>query len=117
MMTRHLRETMTTKQVVLITGASTGIGRALALELAPRRIALVLLARRRALLEKLAAEVAEQGSDAFALDCDVSNQTQVREAIATARRHFGRIDWAILSAGISQPTRAENFKAAEFERL
>src|SRR5205085_8871783 len=108
---------MTTKQVVLITGASTGIGRALALELAPRRIALALLARRRALLDELATEVAAQGSEALALACDVSDQTQVRQAIATTRQYFGRIDWAILSAGISQPTLAENFRAAEFERL
>jgi NAD(P)-dependent dehydrogenase (short-subunit alcohol dehydrogenase family) len=108
---------MNTKPVVFITGASTGIGRALALELASRGWSLALAARRAPLLAELAAEAARLGSACLPLACDVCEQAQVRQAVAAARQYFGRIDWAILSAGISQPTDAQRFAAADFAQL
>lgn len=108
---------MKTKQVVLITGASTGIGRALALALALRGCVLALTARRQSLLDELALEVERLGGQALALACDVSEAEQVRVAIAAVHKRFGKIDCAILSAGISGPTKAESFSAAPFERL
>lgn len=108
---------MKTKQVVLITGASTGIGRALALAFAVRGFALALAARRQPLLDELVREVEGLGGQAVAFTCDVSEAEQVRVAVEAAHQHFGKIDCAILSAGISGPTRAETFSAAPFERL
>jgi NAD(P)-dependent dehydrogenase (short-subunit alcohol dehydrogenase family) len=105
------------KQVALITGASSGIGYALARELAAAGYALALAARRRQLLDDLIAVINEQGGDAIALACDVNDPAQVKQAIAATVQRFGQIDLAVLSAGISQPTRAHNFVAADFERL
>ncbi len=108
---------MKAEQVVFITGASTGIGRALALALAPRGCALALTARRQKLLDELAREVERLGGRALALACDVSDPAQVKQAVAATQQRFGRIDCAILSAGIGEPTKAEAFSAADFERL
>jgi len=105
------------RQVVFITGASSGIGQALARELAPKGCALALAARRRALLDDLCEEVRRLGGKALPLVCDVGDQAQVQQSITETKNHFGRIDLAILSAGISEPTKAAEFKADRFERL
>lgn len=105
------------EQVAFITGASSGIGHALAREFAAAGHALALVARRRELLDSLVAAAQQQGRAALALACDVSEPAQVKQAVAATVQRFGRIDLAILSAGISQPTRAVNFVAAEFEHL
>ncbi len=104
-------------QVVFITGASSGIGYALAKELAPRGYALALAARRTDLLDALCKEARRAGSDAIALPCDVGNQAEVKQAIADTVARFGRIDLAILSAGIGGPTNAADFQADKFQRL
>lgn len=105
------------KQVVFITGASSGIGHALAQELALKDYALALAARRTHLLETLCETVRQQGGEAVALPCDVSDQAQVKTAIAETIARFGQIDLAILSAGIGGPTNASHFKAEGLERL
>lgn len=105
------------KQVVFITGASSGIGYALAKELAPKGFALALAARRTDLLDALCEEVLQAGGDAIALSCDVGEQAQVKKAVAETVARFGRIDLAILSAGIGGPTNAIEFNAEKFQRL
>ncbi len=105
------------KPVAFITGASSGIGYELALELAARGHDLAVAARRKDLLEALAAEARRRGSNAIAFACDVGDQVQVKRAVADALSHFGKIDLAILSAGVGGPTDAANFKAASLERL
>lgn len=105
------------KQVAFITGASSGIGYALAQELAPKGFALALAARRTELLESLCEKVRQAGGEAISLTCDVGDQSQVKQAIAETIASFGRIDLAILSAGIGGPTNAAEFKAEKFERL
>jgi NAD(P)-dependent dehydrogenase (short-subunit alcohol dehydrogenase family) len=108
---------MKAKQVVFITGASTGIGRALALEFAAHGCLLALTARRQPLLDELAQEVEQLGGQALALACDVTEAEQVHAAVTATQQHFGRIDCAIFSAGISAPTKAEAFNATDFNRL
>ncbi len=105
------------KQTVFITGASSGIGHALARELAPKGYALALAARRQDLLDDLCAEVRQLGGEAIPLICDVGDQEQVKQAIAKTIEHFGRIDLAILSAGIGGTTKATEFKADGLQRL
>jgi len=105
------------KQIGFITGASSGIGYELALALAAKGYALALSARRKYLLDRLAVELQGRGADVIALECDVGDQTQVRQAVAETMTRFGRVDLAILSAGIGGPTRAADFEAAKFERL
>lgn len=95
---------------MVITGASSGIGEALALELARRgweRIA--LLSRRADALEPVAREVRERGSKAMAIACDVRDARAVRDAVARAEAEWGTIDLAIANAGIGYPTPAHRF--------
>ncbi len=88
---------LNTESVAIITGASSGIGRATALALAERGVRVALLARS---AEKLA-EVVAQCPEALPLACDVRDETAVNEAVAAALARWGRIDVLINSAGLS----------------
>jgi NADP-dependent 3-hydroxy acid dehydrogenase YdfG len=88
---------LNTDSVAIITGASSGIGRATALALSARGVRVALLARS---AERLA-EVAAQCRDALTLACDVRDETSVNEAIAATLARWGRVDMLINSAGLS----------------
>ncbi|MGH7561045.1 MAG: SDR family oxidoreductase [Gemmatimonadales bacterium] len=81
---------------VVITGASSGIGAAVAVELARRGASLGLIARRRPALETVAARC---GDRALAITADVTERAQVRRAIEETLRRFGAIDVWINNAG------------------
>lgn len=105
------------KRVAFITGASSGIGYALALELAKENYDLALAARRKELLEGLSGKIRQMGGESLILGCDVGNQDEVKQAISKTIRRFGRIDLALLSAGIGGPTSAVKFRAEKVEQL
>lgn len=105
------------KSVAFITGASSGIGRAIALELASRGYRLALAARSKDALEELTGEVQRRGGEAITLPCNVRDEEQVKRAVTEALERFTRIDLAILSAGIGDPTDATNFTAAPFAEM
>jgi short-subunit dehydrogenase len=86
---------------ILLTGASSGIGYALAKKLATENCNLALLSRRIELLENLADELKVFGKNVFALKCDVSKKENVREAFAEVKNRFDKIDIAILNSGAS----------------
>jgi short-subunit dehydrogenase len=85
--------------VVAITGASSGIGHELALQLASQGCKLGLMARRLGALEELAQRVRELGGEALAVACDVGDYAQVESAVAKVRDAFGPIDCMIANAG------------------
>src|SRR5437764_9484357 len=91
-------------KVVLITGASSGIGRGIGIELARRGASVGLLARRRDVLEQVADEIRQAGGRALALPADVTNADAMRAATHELRREFGPIDLLIANAGISIDT-------------
>ena len=93
-----------TKKVVLITGASSGIGRALAKELGRRGAAVGALARRRELLNKLVGEIESDGGQALALPADVTRAEEMRAAVSGLRDRFGPIDVLVANAGINVNT-------------
>lgn len=92
---------MSQNPVALVTGASSGIGRALALEYARRGFDVVPLARRKDRLEEVARDVAAAGALALPLACDVSVDGEIDAAVKEALERFGRLDVAIANAGIS----------------
>jgi len=88
------------KKTVFLTGASSGIGEALALDLASRGAVLGLVARRRENLVKLAKDCEAKGSRAFIYPCDVTDAGALQDAAASFRKEFGHIDILIANAGI-----------------
>ena len=99
----------------ILTGASSGIGLALARELSRRGYDLALLARRGELLDELAKELKTK---AIALPCDVTDLAAVREAVRSAQEQLGGpFDLAIANAGISIPGHATKFKAEEADAI
>ena len=102
------------QKVVFITGASSGIGHALAVELGRRGASLGLLARRAEALQQIAVEVEEAGGRAVALPADVKDAEAVRAAADQLRDRFGHIDVLIANAGIGATTDAARLRAGEF---
>jgi short-subunit dehydrogenase len=102
----------------VITGGSSGIGLALARELASRGWSLALLARRTDLVEQYASELRATGVGAVGIGCDVGDLGSVREAVAKGREALGgEYDLAVANAGISVPTWASNFNVADAEQI
>ncbi len=89
-------------RVALITGASRGIGRAIALAMAEAGANLVLSARGMADLEKVAEEVRGRGVEVAAIPCDVSDAAQVEALAREAEAGFGRVDILVNNAGIAE---------------
>ena len=96
----RLREAVEGK-VVLITGASYGIGEATALRLGTAGARVVLVARSRERLEGLAAQIAELGGTANAHPCDLADPDAVEELAADLLDEYGRVDVLISNAGKS----------------
>jgi len=87
-------------QVALITGASSGIGEALAREFAQQGAHTVLVARRVERIEALARELTAGGLRSLAVAGDVTRDGDLERAVELARREFGRLDVAVANAGI-----------------
>ena len=106
------------EKVVFLTGASSGIGEALALELAKQGAILGLLARRESLLRDLVAKCERKGTAARAFACDITDEYCVRDAAESLRHEFGKIDVLIANAGIGGKTmHAKDVKPQDFRRV
>ncbi len=90
---------MLSDKVAIVTGASSGIGEATALELARRNAKVVLAARRTDRVEALARKVVDRQGHALPVTCDVTDRGQVEAMVATTLETFGRIDVLINNAG------------------
>jgi short-subunit dehydrogenase len=87
-------------KTILIAGASSGIGLALARLIAREQVRLALLARREDALRGLAEELQDSGSAVLPIKCDVSRPDDVRRSCRKIKARFGPVDVAIFSAGI-----------------
>jgi short-subunit dehydrogenase len=92
-------------KVVIITGASSGIGEALALRLAGEGAWLTLAARRAERLHDVAATCVERGGRAVALPTDVANEAACRELVERTLAEYGQIDMLVNNAGITVGSR------------
>lgn len=96
------------KKVALITGASSGIGEALAYKLAREGCVVVLAARNTDKLQAIAEKIKQQGGEALALRCDVSEEADCSQVVNECILHFGRLDIVIANAGISMRATLED---------
>lgn len=87
------------RAVVIITGASSGIGRAYALAFARRGARVVLAARRAALLEEVRAEIATYAADVLCVPTNVNDDAQLEHLVKTTLERYGRIDILVNNAG------------------
>jgi uncharacterized protein len=101
---------------VLLTGASSGIGAALARELAREGAMLVLMARRRGRLEALCAELAAAGTQAVAHVGDVTKRADLDAAVALAVERYGRLDMAVANAGFGVVGSIEKLDVGDYRR-
>jgi NADP-dependent 3-hydroxy acid dehydrogenase YdfG len=104
-------------KVVAITGASSGIGEATALELANRGAAVVLGARRTDRLESLAARIRAEGGRAEVVEVDVTRRADVERLVGVAVDRFGRLDVLVSNAGIARIAPVASLDAADWDSM
>ena len=98
-------------KVVVLTGASSGIGYHLAKLLPKENCSLALLARRKELLDQLVNELKTPNLQIKAYQCDVGKQVEVQNTFNEIENDFGRIDIAILNAGVSYRKDITNYSS------
>jgi short-subunit dehydrogenase len=103
--------------VVVITGASSGIGKATARQFAEKGARLVLAARRKNLLDELVDELEDQGAEAIAVEADVSDKDDVQEIAKRAIKEFGKIDVWVNNAGVGSVGRFDEIPLNEHDQL
>jgi len=99
--------------VVLIVGASSGMGRVVALKLGAAGAKLVVTARRKDKLESLAADISAKGGECLALAADALDEHAASNVVESAVQRFGRIDVALLNAGGAPAIDMRTMSAAE----
>ncbi|MFD1144601.1 SDR family oxidoreductase [Larkinella insperata] len=104
-------------KVVVITGASSGMGEAMAQLLAEQGAKVVLGARRADLVKAVARRIQVAGGEADHLEMDVTKRGDVEKLVALAMSKFGRLDVMINNAGISQLNRMEDVDVAGWEQM
>ena len=104
-------------RVVVVTGASAGIGEVLARGLAAAGARVVVSARRRQRLDEVAEEVKALGAEVLPVVCDVSREHEVDGLVAATLAHFGGVDALVNNAGITEIHPAEEEPLETFERV
>ena len=104
-------------KVVLITGASSGIGEELALQLAQVGAKLTLTARRKEQLDALAQKIAAQSNEMpLVVPCDVSRDGEIEHAVSETVRHYGKLDVVFANAGFGVVGPFRKLSVADYRR-
>jgi len=108
---------MASNRVVAITGASAGIGEAVALRLARDRAALAICARRGERLETVAREIDRAGGSALWMIADVTNEGDMTALVARTVERFGRLDVMVCNAGFGIAGAIDDITPAQMRKL
>lgn len=106
-----------TGKVVVITGASSGMGEATARDLAAKGAKVVLGARRADRLDAIVQDITEAGGQATAVATDVSKLEDVKKLVATAKATYGRVDVIFNNAGLMPLSPLESLRIDEWDRM
>ena len=104
-------------KVVVVTGASSGLGEAAARHLSAEGATVVLGARRVERIQSLAKELAGRGAKAAAIPTDVTRREQVNKLVDAAVQTYGRIDVMLNNAGLMPQSLLERLKIDEWDRM
>jgi NADP-dependent 3-hydroxy acid dehydrogenase YdfG len=104
-------------KVVVITGASSGLGEAAARRLCAAGARVALGARRAGRIEALAAELTREGGEALALPTDVTDPAQVQRLVDAAVQRWGRLDVIVNNAGVMPQSPLERRKLDDWDRM
>ncbi|SKC97660.1 NADP-dependent 3-hydroxy acid dehydrogenase YdfG [Chitinophaga ginsengisegetis] len=104
-------------KVVAISGAGSGIGKAIAINLSKLGARVVLGGRRKELLEAVAKEINQTGGEAIAVMMDVRHQADAGQLIAAAVTKYGRLDVLVNNAGVAQLSRIDELDIAGWEDM
>jgi 3-oxoacyl-[acyl-carrier protein] reductase len=102
-------------RVALVTGASQGIGRACALELAAAGAKVALCARNQEKLEQLAGEIGGKGGEAAVFKMDVGKEDEIKAGAKAVIAHFGKIDILVNNAGVTRDQLVMRMKRADWD--
>lgn len=114
------RESVTKRldgRIAIVTGSSSGIGKAIALTFAREGATVVVAARRKRLCEQVAADIRERGSEALAIPTDVTDEAQVERMIAQTVKQYGRLDILVNNAGIVSGGRIAETTTRAFDEV
>jgi NADP-dependent 3-hydroxy acid dehydrogenase YdfG len=103
--------------VALVTGASSGIGAATALELASLGASVALVARRAERLEELAGKIRGQGGSTLVVEADITDEIQARSAVERTAGELGRLDTLVNDAGLMLLGPVEDAPLSEWQRM
>jgi len=102
-------------KVTIVTGASRGIGKAVAICFAGNKSKVVLSARSKKELEEVALQIKKAGGDAFVVAADMSQEAQVKNLVAETVEHFGAIDIVVNNAGLGTWSPVAEMKTEDFD--
>ncbi len=104
-------------KVAIVTGSSSGIGKAIALRFGAEGAKVVVTARRMALCEQTVAQIVKEGSEAWAIQTDVADERQVELLIEQTVKRYGRLDILVNNAGIFGGKRLADTTTKDFDAV
>jgi meso-butanediol dehydrogenase/(S,S)-butanediol dehydrogenase/diacetyl reductase len=104
-------------KAAIVTGAGTGIGRAITVALAREGAKVAVASRRRERLEEVAQVIRQAGGEAIATVCDVANEADTQRAVQEAEHAFGYVNVLVNNAGALSVSTAESISVADWDRL
>ncbi|MCZ6675967.1 MAG: SDR family NAD(P)-dependent oxidoreductase [Candidatus Poribacteria bacterium] len=105
------------RKISIVTGGSSGIGKAIALTFAAEGSSVVIAARRHGLCDQVVAQIREGGGEAVAIPTDISDELEVERLISETRQHFGQLDILVNNAGIGGGGRIVEASTEVFDRV